>query len=194
MPITESFSVFAAKYHTPTDHKTQISSAAESEYFGKKTTFVEEETTTTVSSKNLWKDMHHPSWKGGVHPEPDAFFYMGKYNFAIAKTSTPKSLLTEIKKNDRIVVRPRTMIGKRGNRVVNPQNFHPPLFDCDVLRYGTIISNPILETDRDLLYRSQRSPNTDLYEFRVDWDDSFVLDDPNLKNHCSKTFTRIKPM
>jgi hypothetical protein len=189
MPITESFSVFAVKYHTPTDHKTQTFSAAESECFGKKTRFFKEET-IAVSSKNLWKAMHQPFWEG-VHPEPEAFFSMGKYNFAISKTSTPKSILREIKKNDRIVVRPKTMIGKRGNPVKNAQNFHPPLFDCDVLRYGTIISNPILETDRNLLLHHCRS--TDLYEFRVVWDDSFVPDDPKLKNHCCKTFTLIKP-
>lgn len=161
--------------------KTQTFSGAERECFEKKTTFFKEETTTnTISSKNLWKAIHHPSWKG-VHPEPDAFFDMGKYYFAISK-HTPKSLLSEIKIGDRIVVQPQTMIRKRGNEPLKHKRALP------YLRYGTIISNPILETDPALIACTKRKT---LYRFRVDWDDSFVPVSPKVKSNGRKTFTLI---
>ena len=159
-------------------------SGPSSEWSGVKTTFVKEET-TTVSSKNLWKAMHSPKWEG-VHPEPDAFFAMGKYNFAISmRRGIPKSLLSEIKPGDRIVVQPRTMFGKRGNPLKNPRA--QPHF-----RFGTIITEPILEKDKKL-NTCVRSPGTQLYGFRVVWDNSFVPieNHKNLKNNPCKTFTLI---
>ena len=126
----------------------------------------------------LWKAMHHPKWEG-VHPEADSFFAMGKYKFAIHETTTPKSLLSDIKVGDRIVVQPRTMIGKHGNRLLNAKYI-------DQFRFGTITTESVLEPDQS------GTIDAPLYGFLVDWDDSFVPVIPGMRNNPCKTFTLIQ--
>ena len=132
---------------------------------------------TPPPAPKLWKAMHHPKWEG-VHPESDAFFAMGKYKFAIHDPTTPKSLLSEINIGDRIIVQPRTMFRKNGQRLKSEKK-------SNQFRYGTITTESRLEED-------QIGTDCPLYGFCVDWDDSFVPSDPTIINKPFKTFTLIK--
>jgi hypothetical protein len=122
--------------------------------------------------------MHQPEWE--IHSEPDTFFAMGKYKYAISRRKgTPKSLIHDIKIGDRIIVQPRTMVRNNGERRKSPKN-------SKLFRYGTITTESRLDADQ-----TGRPAENPLYGFCVDWDDAFVPADPTIINKPFKAFTRI---
>ena len=127
-------------------------------------------------SPKLWKAMHRPEKS---HGEPDIFFSSGKYTFAITKRTTPISLISSLSVGDRIVVQPRTMIGKNNRVLQNAKNL-------PMMRYGKITTKPALEPDQK---GRRKHP---LYYVCVKWEEKVYPDNPNLKNSPFKTFTLIK--
>lgn len=131
----------------------------------------------TPPATKLWKAMHAPHWS--QHGEPDDFFKKGKYPFAISK-GTPESMVTDLAIGQRIVVQPRTKIGKNGRVLKN-------IKEKQVLRYGTITSRPIRDLDD-----TEQSEEHPLWYVNVEWDKESVVADSTIRNKPFKTFTLIE--
>ena len=125
--------------------------------------------------RKLWKVMHHPEWGFNPHPEAPEFFELGEYWVCTGHSSTPKSTVDGIKIGHRFVLRPNTVIGKKGQKL---KSMRP--CDEDIYRFGTVRTKA-MNVGGELGRKGWM-------KFKVDWEESIPYNG-KYTNKAQKTIT-----
>ena len=120
--------------------------------------------------------MHHPEWEFNPHAEAPEFFELGEYWVCVGHPSTPASVVYEVDVGDRLVIQPKTTVGKRVKKLKVPRPC-----DKDIYCFGTVRTKAKSVTDPELSRKGW-------VKFKVDWEESIPYNG-KYTNKAQKTIT-----